>query len=78
MPDRYAAFISMQRNLEASLKAAGADPTAVFLDQTDLASGRSWVAQLQEGLAKSDQLILVATPEALASPRVKQPLKARP
>ncbi len=68
MPDRYAAFISyahryqewvatLQRNLESCLKAAGADPNEVFLDQTDLASGRSWVAQLQEGLAKAEQLI---------------------
>ncbi len=82
MPDRYAAFISyahryqewvatLQRNLESCLKAAKADPSAIFLDQTDLASGRSWVAQLQEGLATSDHLILVATPEALASPRAE-------
>ncbi len=80
MPDHYAAFISyahhykewvktLQRNLESCLQAAGADPSEIFLDQTDLASGRSWVAQLEEGLAKSDQRILVATPEALASPR---------
>ncbi len=82
MPSRYAAFISyahlykswvatLQRNLEACLRAAGTDPREIFLDRTDLASGRSWVAQLQEGLAKSDQLILVAAPEALASPRVE-------
>jgi len=82
MRNRYAAFISyahryqewvlaLQRNLESCLRAAGADPTEIFLDRTDLASGRSWVAQLQEGLEKSDQLILVATPEALASPRAE-------
>ena len=81
VPDRYAGFISyahryeawvgaLQRNLEACLRTAGADRAEVFLDQSDLASGRSWVAQLQEGLGKSDHLILVATPEALASPRV--------
>ncbi len=81
MPDRYAAFISyahhykewvatLQRNLESCLKTAGADASEIFLDQTDLASGRSWATQLQEGLERSDQLILVATPEALASPRV--------
>ncbi len=54
MARRYAAFISyahrykewvaaLQRNLEACLAAAGAPTTEVFLDQTDLASGRSWV-----------------------------------
>ncbi len=82
MPKRYAAFISyahryrdwvatLQANLEQCLREAGADPGEIFLDQTDLASGRSWVGQLQEGLSKSDHLILVATPEALASPRVE-------
>jgi formylglycine-generating enzyme required for sulfatase activity len=71
----YAAFLSyahrdrpwvkvLQANLELCL--AG----KVFLDDVDLASGRSWVGQLQAGLERSGQLILVATPEALASPRV--------
>jgi formylglycine-generating enzyme required for sulfatase activity len=82
MSNHYAAFISyahhykswvatLQRNLETCLGAAGADPSKIFLDQTDLASGRSWVAQLQEGLAEADHLILIATPEAVASPRVE-------
>lgn len=80
MADKYAAFISyahrdkawvqvLQRNLELCLAAAGR-PGKVFLDEVDLASGRSWVGQLQVGLDRSDQLILVATPESLASPRV--------
>jgi hypothetical protein len=80
MADRYAAFISyahrdapwvqaLQANLERCLAAAGR-PGKVFLDTVDLASGRSWVGQLQAGLDRSEQLILVATPEALASPRV--------
>ncbi|HYU35053.1 MAG TPA: SUMF1/EgtB/PvdO family nonheme iron enzyme [Thermoanaerobaculia bacterium] len=80
MADRYAAFISyahrdkgwveaLQRNLERCLEAAGR-PWKVFLDEVDLASGRSWVGQLQAGLDRSGQLILVATPESLASPRV--------
>lgn len=42
----------------------------MFLDQTDLGSGRSWVTQLQAGIDRSEHFILVATPEALASPRV--------
>jgi hypothetical protein len=80
MADKYAAFISyahrdapwvqaLQKNLERCLQEAGR-PGDVFLDEIDLASGRSWVGQLQAGLDRSEQLILVATPEALASPRV--------
>jgi formylglycine-generating enzyme required for sulfatase activity/energy-coupling factor transporter ATP-binding protein EcfA2 len=80
MADKYAAFISyahrdapwvrtLQANLERCLAAAGR-PGKVFLDEVDLASGRSWVGQLQTGLDRSDKLILVATPESLASPRV--------
>ncbi|HXU29576.1 MAG TPA: SUMF1/EgtB/PvdO family nonheme iron enzyme [Thermoanaerobaculia bacterium] len=80
MPDRYAAFISyahryapwvraLQTNLEKCLAVAGR-PGEVFLDQTDLASGRSWVTQLQAGIDRSEHFILIATPEALASPRV--------
>lgn len=80
-PERYAAFVSyahrhqawvevLHRNLEACLRSANASPSAVFLDKVDLGSGRSWVGQLQAGLDKADHLILVVTPEALASPRV--------
>ncbi len=80
MADRYAAFVSyahrdqpwvkaLQTNLERCLAIAGR-PGKVFLDEVDLASGRSWVGQLQAGLDRSEHLILVATPEALASPRV--------
>src|SRR5437016_3193682 len=79
MPDRYAAFLSyahryqpwveaLQQNLEAGL--ADRTPHQVFLDEVDLGSGRSWVGQLQAGLDRADRLILVVTPEALASPRV--------
>lgn len=86
MPDRYAAFISyshryapwvrtLQANLERCLAAAGR-PGKVFLDQTDLGSGHSWVAQLEMGLATSDHFVLVATPEALASPRVADEWRA--
>jgi formylglycine-generating enzyme required for sulfatase activity/energy-coupling factor transporter ATP-binding protein EcfA2 len=80
MADKYAAFISyahrdaswvrtLQANLERCLAAAGR-PGKVFLDEVDLASGRSWVGQLQAGLDRSERLILIATPESLASPRV--------
>src|ERR1700732_256462 len=80
MPERYDAFISyahryqdwvrvLQKNLERCLAAAGV-AGKVFIDDVDLASGHSWVAQLQTGLGRSDRLVLVATPEALASPRV--------
>jgi formylglycine-generating enzyme required for sulfatase activity/GTPase SAR1 family protein len=80
MADKYAAFISyahrdqpwvkvLQENLELCLAVAGRSGK-VFLDEVDLASGRSWVGQIQAGLDRSENLILVATPEALASPRV--------
>jgi len=80
MPERHAAFLSyahrygawvktLQGNLERSLAHLGR-PGSVFLDQVDLGAGRSWVGQLQAGLDQAERLILVATPEALASPRV--------
>lgn len=68
---RYQAWVeALQQNLEACLRHAGADPHQVFLDTVDLGSGRSWVAQLQAGVSQAEHLILVMTPEALASPRV--------
>jgi hypothetical protein len=77
MPERYAAFLSyahryrpwvevLQKNLEACLVDAGRS-AKIFLDTTDLGSGRSWVGQLQVGLGRAEQLVLVVTPEALAS-----------
>jgi formylglycine-generating enzyme required for sulfatase activity len=77
--DQYIAFISyahhyrqwvevLHRNLELCLQHHSIEHK-VFLDRADLGSG-AWVAQLQEGLEKSAHLILVATPEAIASPRV--------
>ncbi len=80
MPEPHAAFLSyahqheawvrtLHANLERCLAYLGR-PGRVFLDQVDLGAGRSWVGQLQAGLEKADRLILVATPEALASPRV--------
>jgi formylglycine-generating enzyme required for sulfatase activity len=76
-PARHAAFLSyahryqdwvrvLHKNLERSL---GPEWT-VFLDQVDLGSGRSWVGQLQAGLDQAERMILVVTPEAMASPRV--------
>jgi len=76
-PARRSAFLSyahryqdwvrvLHKNLERCL---GTEWT-VFLDQVDLGSGRSWVGQLQAGLDRAERLILVATPEAMASPRV--------
>jgi hypothetical protein len=80
MGREFAAFISyssrykewvrcLQANLELALAAHG-ETRKVFLDQTDLGAGQSWVAGLQAGFDQADQLILVVTPEALASPRV--------
>ncbi len=67
---RYAAWVeALHHNLELCLKPAG-EERPVFLDQVDLGAGRSWVTQLQAGLDQAERLVLVATPEALASPRV--------
>src|SRR4051812_41104064 len=82
MADKHAAFISyahrdqawvkvLQENLERCLAAAGRRDR-IFLDTSDLPSGSSWLTHLQAGLGESDHLILVATPEALASPWVDQ------
>lgn len=45
------------------------DPEGVLLQlgQVDLRSGKSWVNQLQEAVDQSDRLILVMSPEAVAS-----------
>ena len=78
---RYAAFISyssryrewvkvLHQNLELCLAKEG-KKHEIFLDQIDLGPGRSWVTQLQAGLDRADQIVLVVTPEAMASPRVK-------
>ncbi|MCP4660823.1 MAG: toll/interleukin-1 receptor domain-containing protein, partial [bacterium] len=81
MPKTYAAFLSyshryadwvetLHSNLEACL-AHAEETRKVFLDQVDLGTGHSWVGQLQAGLDQADQLVLIVTPEALASPRVE-------
>ncbi|HEX9737260.1 MAG TPA: SUMF1/EgtB/PvdO family nonheme iron enzyme [Thermoanaerobaculia bacterium] len=67
---RYAEWVAALRsNLERCLAHAGA-PAPVFLDDADLGGGRSWVGQLQAGLDQADHLILVVTPETMASPRL--------
>ncbi len=82
MADRYRAFLSyahrykewvglLRQNLEACLQHCGAAPYEAFVDLADLGSGRSWVAQLQEGVGSAEHLVLVVTPESLASSRVE-------
>jgi len=82
MPFEYAAFLSyshrdapwvkvFHENLETSLEALGHHPSDVYRDDTDLAPGRSWVTGLMQGLDRAPKVILVATPEAMASPRVE-------
>lgn len=79
-PARYAAFLSyssrhtdwagsLHRHLELCLENAGR-PAKIFWDQSGIQAGDSWVRSLQEGLARSERLILIVTPEAMASPRV--------
>lgn len=61
---RYAPWArALHGHLEASCE-------RVFLDQTDLGAGRSWVQQIQFGLDRAERVILVITPEAMASARV--------
>lgn len=80
MPFDHAAFLSyshrdvawvetLQKNLEACLQAQGCKPHKVYRDKTDLTPGRSWVTGLQQGLDQAPKVILVATPESMASPR---------
>ena len=64
---RYAPWVDrFHRDLERSLKALGAKDR-VFFDCKELVSGQSWVDQLERGIEQTDHLILVLTPEALAS-----------
>ena len=65
--NRYAPWVEhFHRDLERSLTALGAHDR-VFFDRKELVSGQSWVDQLERGIAQADQLILILTPEALAS-----------
>gem|GEM_PF-1898666 len=54
-------------HLEAALKLHDPERT-VFFDQLDIGSGDAWQNTLQRGVSESEHLILVATPEAFASP----------
>ncbi len=64
---RYEDWVkTLHDNLEKTLAAAGRQPK-LFLDQVDLSPGSSWVNQLQAGLDDAEHLVLVATPEAMAS-----------
>ncbi len=73
---RYQEWVrALHDNLELCLKAAG-EGANVFLDDRDLESGRSWVGQLETELDRASHLILIATPEALASPRVTDEVRA--
>ncbi len=67
---RYAAWVkTLHDNLELCLQHAGYS-AEVFIDQDDLKPGRSWITQLEAGVDQAQHLVLVATPEAMASPRV--------
>jgi hypothetical protein len=60
----YSSWVAV---LHRHLEACGEQ---VFLDQTDLGPGQSWVQQLQRGLDRAERMILIVTPETMASPRV--------
>jgi hypothetical protein len=74
MPERYTAFISYAspylewvETLHRNLERCG---ETLFLDRVDVGPGRSPVQQRQAGLDAGGRMVLVATPEALASARV--------
>lgn len=67
---RYADWVeTLHANLEATLARHG-ESRPIFLDRIDVAAGSSWVTQLAAGVDQAGKLVLVVTPEALASPRV--------
>jgi hypothetical protein len=67
---RYESWVqALHDNLERCLEHAGYKPQ-LFLDTIDLRAGRSWLSQLQTGLARAERLLLIVTPEAMASPWV--------
>ncbi len=69
---RYAAWVkTLHDNLELCLQHAGYS-AEVFIDQDDLKPGRSWITQLEAGVDQAQHLVLVATPEAMASLRASR------
>ena len=78
----YAVFISYANRHQAWAKALQEnlnlcdDLSPVFLDQVALSAGRSWIAGLQAALDCSARLVLVGSPEAFASPWVRNELDA--
>lgn len=68
---RYADWVEvLYRNLERVFGTG-----SVFLDRTSIRPGQSWVAALEQGLGEAQFLVLVATPEAFASPWVLQEIE---
>lgn len=74
MPPEVTAFLSYPRRykdwaqvLHQHLEACG---EKVYLDLVDVGPGRSWVQQVQAGLTQAQRVILVVTPESIASERV--------
>ncbi len=56
------------RRLAATLSDAGAD---VWIDVEDIPAGMKWSSAIQEGLDSSDALLVVVSPEAMASRNVE-------
>ncbi len=69
---RYREWVRvLHRNLALCL-----GPDSIFLDEADLGPGRSWVSGLQAGLERAARVVLVASPEAFASPWVRHELES--
>lgn len=56
------------RQLTASLEARGAD---VWFDQTDIHAGVKWSSAIQQGLREAQAMILIISPDAMASSNVE-------
>jgi hypothetical protein len=75
-PSRYQVWVQvLHGNLELCLGRAG-QLGKVYLDKLELVAGYSWLNGLQTGIDQADKLILVVTPEALASPWVESEWQA--
>ncbi len=60
--------VQFARQLTASLEARGAD---VWFDQADIHAGVKWSSAIQQGLREAQAMILIISPDAMASTNVE-------
>lgn len=72
MPDIFISYsrrdIEFARWLTASLEARGAD---VWFDHSDIRAGIKWSSAIQQGLRDSRSMVVIISPESMASPNVE-------